>query len=202
MTRSDLELATDFVHRWKALPGQRRGRLGKELPVAAVQAAALSHCDLEIRRLCLFLLDHYASDASWDTFRRALHDPVATVREAALHGLSCERCRSTALCVTDVVTDLVDVLISDPSAEVRHKTVAVLARFADRDPRASEAIARAAQEDPDCAIRHVARDVVDSGQLHVRGRKAALRDAQRERGRRGVREPRVATVPYTRVGCG
>ena len=83
MTRSDLELATDFVRRWKAPPSQRRGRLGKELPVAAVQAAALSHYDLEIRRLCLFLLDHYASDASWDTFRRALHDPVATVREFA-----------------------------------------------------------------------------------------------------------------------
>lgn len=179
MTRSDLELATDFVRRWKALPNQRRGRLGKQIPTTAIQVAALNHSDLEIRRSCLFLLDHFASDASWDTFRRALRDPVASVREVALHGLSCERCRSAALCVPDVVTDLVDILACDPSAEVRHKTVAVLARFVARDRRASEAIARAAQDDSDSAIRHVARQVVESGQLHVRGRKAALRDARR-----------------------
>ena len=190
MTRSDLELASDFVRRWKALPNQRRGRLGKEFPAAAVQIAALSHSDLEVRRSCLFLLDHYASDASWDTFRRALRDPVASVREVALHGLSCERCRSAALCVTDVVTDLIGILARDPSAEVRHKTVAVLARFVDRDARAGQAIARAAQEDPDSAIRHVARHISDSGQIHVRGRKAALRDTRRERDRRAAKEPR------------
>src|SRR5262249_41311410 len=180
MTRSDLELASDFVRRWKALPNQRRGRLGKELPTAAVQAAALSHSDLEVRRSCLFLLDHYASDASWDTFRRALRDPVASVREVALHGLSCERCRSAALCVTDVVTDLIGILACDPSAEVRHKTVAVLVRFLHRDGRAGQAIARAASDDPDAAIRLVARTVADRGEPHVRGRKAALRDTQRQ----------------------
>jgi hypothetical protein len=179
MPRSDLELATDFVRRWKVLPKQRRARLGKEIPVTALQFAALNHSDLDIRRFCLFLLDHYASDASWDTFRRALRDPVASVREVALHGLSCERCRSADLCVTEVVTDLVDVLAGDPSAEVRHKTVAVLARFVGRDARASGAIARAALDDPDSAIRHVARRVANSGQLHVRGRKAAIRDARR-----------------------
>jgi hypothetical protein len=119
--------------------------------VAALLAAALNHSDLEITRSCLFLLDHYASDASWDTFRRALRDPVASAREVALHGLSCERCRSAALCVTDVVTDLIGILARDPSAEVRHKTAAALARFMDRDTRAREAIARAAQEDPDSA---------------------------------------------------
>jgi hypothetical protein len=99
---------------------------------------------------------------------------------SSLHGLSCERCRSEALCVADVVTDLVDILASDPSAEVRHKTIAVLVRFVSRDERAGEAIARAAHEDPDSAIRHVAQAVVDSGQSHVRGRKAALRDARRQ----------------------
>lgn len=192
MARSDLALATDFVRRWTVLPNQRRARFAKEIPVAAVQAAALNHSDFGIRRSCLFLLDHYGSDASWDTFRRALRDPVASVREVALHGLSCERCRSTALCVADAVTDLIDTLASDPSAEVRHKTVVVLARFVNRDGRAREAIARAAQDDPDSAIRHVARRVVDSGELHVRGRKAALRDARRERGRRDGKKPGIS----------
>jgi hypothetical protein len=180
MTRSDLEIAGDFVHRWAALPKERRARLGKQIPLAAVQVAALSHRDLAIRRLCLFLLGHYASDASSDTFRRALRDPVASVREAALHGLACERCRSEALCVADVVGDLVALVASDPSADVRHKAVAVLARLMDRDKRAVEAIERAAHSDTDPAIRHAARGVIESGQAHVRGRKAALRAARRK----------------------
>src|SRR6266849_2181948 len=88
--------------------------------------------------------------------RRALRDPVASVREGALHGLACERCRHEDICVTDVVTDLVEILACDPNAEVRHKTVVALSRFLARDSRASEAIARAAHHDPDTAIRYVA----------------------------------------------
>src|SRR5215467_15093530 len=151
MTRTDLEVANDFVHGWVASPKQRRARLGRTLPVAAVQAAALSHPDLAIRRFCLFLLDHYASDVSSDTFRRALHDPVASVRESALHGLACETCRHEDVCVPDVVTDLVEILAFDSNPEVRHKSVAALARFVDRDVRAGEAIARSARNDPDPA---------------------------------------------------
>jgi hypothetical protein len=77
--------------------------------------------------------------------------------------------------------DLIDILISDPNPEVRHKAVAALARFIRRDGRAAEAIARTASDDPDAAIRLVARTVADGGQPHVRGRKAALRDARRQR---------------------
>ena len=183
MTQSDLEVANDFVRRWDALSQQRRARLADDIPVAAVQAAALSHPDLAIRRSCLFLLDHYASDASWNVFRLALRDPVASVRKVALHGLSCERCRTQDLCVANVVTDLTDILSSDPNAEVRHKAVAALARFLDRDRRAGEAIARAASDDSGAAIRFVAQTVADCGQPHVRGRKAALREAQRQRRR-------------------
>jgi hypothetical protein len=189
MMRTDLEVANDFVHRWLALRKERRARLGKQIPVAAVQAAALSHPDLAMRRFCLFLLDHYASDVSTDTFRRALRDPVASVREGALHGLACERCRDGDICVTDVVTDLVEILASDPNAEVRHKTVAALARFIGRDGRAGEAIARAAHHDPDAAIREVARTVANSGQPQVHRRKAALRDAHRAK--RKERKPRA-----------
>jgi len=179
MTRTDLEVANDFVRGWVASPKQRRARLGRTLPVVAVQAAALSHPDLAIRRFCLFLLDHYASDVSSDTFRRALRDPVASVRESALHGLACERCRHEDICVTDVVTDVIEILASDPNAEVRHKALAALARFIDRDGRAGDAIAHAAHHDSDAAIRRAAQVVADSGQPHVRSRKAALRDARR-----------------------
>src|SRR5215475_6944212 len=147
MTRTHLELANDFVHRWGALPKQRRARLGKQMPVAAVQVAALSHPDLAIRRFCLFLLDHYASDVSSDIFRRALRDPVASVRESALHGLACERCRHEDICVAEVVTDVIETLASDSNPEVRHKALAALARFIDRDGRAGDVIAHAARHD-------------------------------------------------------
>jgi len=55
MARTDLELAIDFVHRWGALSKDRRAHLGKQIPVAAVQVATLSHPDLAMRRFCLFI---------------------------------------------------------------------------------------------------------------------------------------------------
>jgi hypothetical protein len=133
MMRSDLEVASDFVDRSAALPKERRARLGKQIPVAAVQVAALSHLDLGMGRFSLFLLDHYASDVSSDTFRRALHDPVASVRDSAVHGLACETCRHEDVCVPDVATDRVEILASDRNAEVRHN-VAALARFGTLGP--------------------------------------------------------------------
>src|SRR5215831_1478351 len=177
MTRTDLEVANDFVHAWVASLKQRRARLGRTLPVAAVQAAALSHPDLAMRRFCLFLLDYYASDLSSDIFRSARRDPVASVRESALHGLACERCRHEDICVTDVVTDLIEIMTSDPNAEVRHKTVAALARFISRDGRAGQAIARAAPHDPDPTIREVAG--TGSGGREARGRRVHRRRVPR-----------------------
>ncbi len=186
MVRSDLEVAHDFVHRWLALSMEGRARLGNQTPVTALQIATLSHPDLAMRRCCLYLLDHYASDASTDTFRRALRDPVPSVREGALHGLACERCRHDDICVTDVVTDLIEILGSDPNAEVRHNTVAALARFIGRDGRARDAMTWAAHHDPDPALRYVAGTAAASGHPHIRRRKAALRDLRRAKAETSV----------------
>ena len=189
MTLTDFELASDFVRRWSAASKPRRSRLGKQMPIATVQLAALTHRDLGIRRFCLFLLDHYANDQSSEVFRRALRDPVAMVRELALHGLACERCRIEELDVADVVGDLAGLLAADPSAEVRHKTVGVLARFMDRDGRARDAIGRAAADDPDAAIRQVAQTVVATGRPHIPRRKSALRHVRRQERARKARSP-------------
>src|SRR5262249_37612241 len=151
--------------------------LARDMPLAEIQAAALGHPDYGVRRFCLFLLDHYASDASWEVFCQALRDPVPAVREGALHGIACERCRDEALPVTDVVGDLARIMAADPNAEVRYKTVAALARLRDRDGRAGEALALAASDDPDAAVRHAAEHVAAG----VRPRKAALRAARRRR---------------------
>jgi hypothetical protein len=84
-----------------------------------------------------------------------------------------------AASVTAVVTDLVEMLASDHSADVRHKKGAALARFVGRDGRASEAIVHAAPHHADLAMGVVAPSVVDSDLPQFRGRKAALRDARR-----------------------
>jgi HEAT repeat protein len=151
------------------------------MPRAAIRAAALTHPDPLVRRSCLFVLDHYDCDDSIETFRRALRNPVSFVRESALHGIACERCRHEEIRVSDVVGDLVRLLASDANPEVRHKTVVALGRFLDRDIRAPEALARAAQTDPDAAVRLIAGEMIRSGQPHHRGRKAAVREERRAR---------------------
>jgi hypothetical protein len=178
---STIEDAVRFIQEWTSAPKSRRSSIGKRMPVDAVRAAALTHPDSLMRRSCLFFLDHYDCDGSVETFRLALSDPASFVRESALHGIACERCRHEEICVSHVVGDLVRLLASDTNPEVRHKTVVALGRFLDRDVRAPEAVARAAQTDLDAAVRLVARDMTSSGQPHHRGRKAALRDERRAR---------------------
>lgn len=176
-----IEDAVRFVRDWTAAPRSRRSSVGERMPRAAVRAAALTHPDPLVRRSCLFVLDHYDCDNSVETFRRALRDPVSFVRESALHGIVGERCRHEEICVSDVVGDLVRLLASDANPGVRHKTVVALGRFLDRDIRAPEAVARAAQTDPDAAVRLIAGEMIRSGQPHHRGRKAAVREERRAR---------------------
>jgi hypothetical protein len=87
VTPDDARIVAD----WFARPPSARSGVA---PVGALQAAAVGHGDPWVRRDCLAVLDHVASDASVETFRVALDDPVAPVRLAAIHGLACERCRS------------------------------------------------------------------------------------------------------------
>ena len=178
---SSINDAVRFVHEWSVAPKKRQAAVGERMPVAAVRAAAVIHPDPEMRRACLFFLDHYDCDGSVETFRQALRDPVSFVRESALHGLACERCRYEVICVTDVVGDLIELLASDPRPDVRHKTLVALGRFLERDTQAPEAVAKTAQSDSDAAIRFVAREMASSGQPYHRSRKAALRDERRAR---------------------
>lgn len=153
-------------------------------PVAAVQAAALHHPNARLRRDCLSALDHHANDASAGVFREALNDPVPRIRTIALHGLACERCRETKLCVSDVVPAVIAVLDRDPSPTVRHAAVGILLRLSSRDERASEAIQRATADD-DALVRAVALAAVEGRWRDVRSRKALRRRARAEAARMG-----------------
>jgi HEAT repeats len=180
--------AEQFVRRVESARSGRRSRLAVGASVEAIQAGALDHPDPFVRRRCLAFLDHYANEASTAVFARALHDPVEFVRNAALHSIACETCRTGALCAADVVPDLVDVLAGDPSPEIRHKAIPALLRLADRDPRARPAVERAAGGDEDDLVRAVAREAL--GGRHVRARKSYLRQRRAQR-----RRPRIHADP-------
>ena len=130
-------------------------------------------------------------DESVDIFRAALKDPVPRVRQIALHGLACERCRESELCVADVAADLMATLETDPSPKVRHSAVQVLSRLAGRDTRIIDALKRAATSDEDELVRRVAGAALDGRRADIKTRKALRRrdGARREFApdRRGAR---------------
>ena len=149
-------------------------QLGPAPPVASVQAAALLHPNPRVRRDCLTVLDHDANDESEAVFRAALSDPVPRVRQLALHGLACERCREHQLWVADVVPDIVDVLDHDANAKVRHSALSALVALSDRDDRAVTAISRAAAADSDPLVRQAA-EAARAGQYRGMGSRKAIR---------------------------
>ena len=172
--------AEDFLARFGALPRRAWETAGVQLPLAAVQAAALDHPSAVVRRDCLTMLDHHANDESAAVFRASLRtDPVPRVRVHALHGLACERCRSEELCVADVLLDLVRALDGDPSPKVRHAAAVTLVGLAGRDERAVRALERAALTDADELVRTVARAGAEGRHRDVKSRKALRRRQSR-----------------------
>ena len=136
--------AGPYLKRFFSATPKQKSRLVKKAPLAELQAVAIHHPDPFARRECLFFLDHYANEVSTAVFAGALHDPVDFVRNAALHSISCESCRTEELCVADVVPAVVGVLEDDPSPDFRTKAIRTLLGLAGRDPRAGDAIGRAA----------------------------------------------------------
>ena len=157
---------------WKPFAG--------EVPVEAMQEAALRHPNPKIRRECLGVLDHAANDASLEVFRRALRDPVPRVRMVALHGLFCERCRVSGTPVGDVVGDLIRTATEDSSAKVRHMAVQLIARVAHRDARLVPSLELVAHEDPDELVRVVAGAGARGSRQAFQSRKGLRRRRSRE----------------------
>jgi hypothetical protein len=188
VSTEDLKAVENYFKEWRdvvreavdsGLPAQQWKRLLPSAPIAAVQAAALHHPNPRRRRDCLTVLDHEASDASVNTFREALADPVPRVRQVALHGLACERCRESELCVADLVPTLIGTLKGDANAKVRHAALGILVALSDRDDRVGEAIRDATGHDADPLVRQAA---LAASQGHCRG--MGSRKAMRRRARR------------------
>ena len=178
------DAVVDFFRRWNALPAKQRYQLAPEIPIPEMQSAALSHPSPWVRRGSLSFLDHYANGDSLRTFLDALDDPVPFVREMALHGLSCERCKTAELCVADVVPVLNRVLARDISPEVRHKAIPILMRLANRDSSAQEALEQSSRYDEDALVRQVATAALEGREQDARrSRHDLLRRAKTRKGK-------------------
>jgi hypothetical protein len=159
-SRREMQSARAYLEQFFSATPKQKSRLAKRAPIADLQEGALHHPDPFARRQILFFLDHYANDVSTSTFAKALHDPVDFVRNTALHSIACESCRTTELCVGDIVADVAGVLQGDASAELRTKAIPVLLRLGARDSRAWAAISHAAEHDPDPIVRRAATDAI------------------------------------------
>src|SRR5438874_13030983 len=84
------------------------------IDLALLGRGALEHDNSWVRRSCLILLDHLGDDRHAPVFAAALRsDPVPRNRRHALHALTCDKCKTTAMCV-DVSADI-RVALSDPN---------------------------------------------------------------------------------------
>jgi HEAT repeat protein len=179
VTRSDREVALDYLRWLDEAPRSRRDRRRAEAPVSSLQATALSDPDPYRRARCLAVLDHVANEASTEVFAAALRDPVNDVRRQAVHGLTCERCRSGEVCVGDVVPAVVAALAAEDDTQVRHQLVVTLGRFATRSDLARQTLQTVGAQDADELLRVAASAVLATG--HTRGRKSLERLARRAR---------------------
>jgi hypothetical protein len=157
---------------------------GVPVPVAAMQAGALRHPNPRIRRSCLGVLDHEANDESMDVFRLALRDGVPRVRLAAIHGLSCARCKTLGVSQSDIADDLLRLVQKDDSAKVRHAALLAVEGFLD-DSGVRRVVVEVNQHDTDPLVQELTSSMLRGERSLRKSRKALRRRRRPERsGRR------------------
>lgn len=141
---------------------------------AAVPAVrrGLTHPEPRVREQCCKLLDELLVPEAMDDLTARLDDPDARVRIAALHALSCERCKPDAVaCRPDRATLLpraVRILHADTDPQVRTRAVELVALWVHVDPDALAALVRARDDDPSPVVRKKASWYAPGGPIHCR----------------------------------
>jgi HEAT repeat protein len=154
-------------------------RLGPE----AAQAArhGLAGPDARVREYCCKILDHLMDAESIPALLEALADPAVPVRVAAVHALSCDRCKTDACRPTAgaVLAPAIALLAGDPSAQVRAYAAELVGLWVDSHPAARDAIVHAAAQDPSPAVRKKASWYAPGGPIYRRAKAANQRRARR-----------------------
>jgi HEAT repeat protein len=92
----------------------------------------LKHVEPRVRYNCAAALDHLADERCTGPLRQLLNDPIARVRRAALHSLSCDACKVSPLPNRDALTDkVIEMALNDPSIRVRRVAAGTLAESCD-----------------------------------------------------------------------
>jgi HEAT repeat protein len=132
--------------------------------------AGLRHRDPAVREQCCKLLDHLLVEDAVGEMIAMLDDPVPAVRVAAVHALSCDRCKTSVSCPTEavVLAPGLRLLGRDPDAHVRAMAVELVGRFAHGSAEAEAALVRAREADPSPAVRKKAGWYAPGGTIYRR----------------------------------
>jgi HEAT repeats len=118
----------------------------------------LKHLKPRVRYNCAVALDHLADERCTEPLRYLLNDPVARVRRAALHSLSCDACKVSPLPDRDSLIDtLIAMAMHDSSIRVRR--VAALSLVESCNSKAVT-ILQMLSQDKDTIIRRTASKAV------------------------------------------
>ncbi len=126
-----------------ALPAVRRG---------------MQHPKPIVRRLCASILDHLADQATLADLVAALDDDDPGVLKRALHALACDRCKQDDCRPgEDLFVPRAMELLHHHNPDVRASAIDTLGKVVQRRPDVADALAAAAQRDPDRGLRGMAR---------------------------------------------
>jgi hypothetical protein len=129
----------------------------------------VDHPSARTRFLTAQAMDHFADARCVEPLRRLLNDPIPRVRWAALHSLACEACKLEPMpAAEDLVSELVDMALYDPSIKVRRVAAYELGK-ACPDARAITALETLLAKDPDRSIRRNALAALNVHRRSARG---------------------------------
>jgi HEAT repeat protein len=165
--------AQDLVHALGSEP--RRPAAFRELlrrgqsAVPAIRRG-LDHPHPRVREQCCGLLDHLLVEEALNDLIARLDDPEPLVRVAAVHALSCDRCKTDA-CRPDSAVVLprgIRLLHHDPDAHVRAYAAELVGRWVHTHPDAADALTHTRDTDPSPAVRKKAGWYAPGGPIHRR----------------------------------
>ncbi|GAA2483099.1 HEAT repeat domain-containing protein [Streptomyces longisporus] len=153
-------------------PGAFRELLRRGAEAVPDIRRGLRHPLPRVREECCRLLDQLLVPEALDELTAMLDDPDARVRVAALHALSCDRCKPDADACRPHRAALqpraIQLLHHDPHPHVRAMATELVGLWVHSSPQAAAALARAHDEDPSPAVRKKAGWYAPGGTVHRR----------------------------------
>ncbi|MEV6508727.1 HEAT repeat domain-containing protein [Streptomyces sp. NPDC051642] len=164
-------------------PGAFRELLRRGAAAVPAIREGLDHAHPLVREPCCKLPDELLVPEAVGELATRLVDPDARVRIAAVHALSCDRCKpDAAACFPDRVALLpraIRLLEQDPDPQVRAGAVELVGLWVHSRPDALAALDRTHADDPSPLLREKAGWYTPGGPVHRRTAPRPARAARR-----------------------